>query len=114
MASTTKWETRPWGRFEVLYADETMWLKRLVIAPGQSLSLQYHHHRAEYWQILDPVLATLDEEECEMYPGEFLIVGCGQVHRLSNTGQTDAVVIEWAYGRPDESDIVRLEDNYGR
>lgn len=108
-------ETRPWGHFEVLYADEATWLKELVIFPGQSLSLQVHKHRDEFWYTSDEgVRYRHDDFDGALEPGR--IVGCprGTQHRLYNAGQTVVRVIEWAVGLPDEADIIRLEDNYGR
>lgn len=110
-----KIETRPWGRFAVLYQDKHTWLKRLIISPGQSLSYQSHENRDEVWITQDEgVRFIIDGQEFVMKPG--MMYGClsGAKHRLINTGATEASVLEWATGSPDESDIIRYADNYGR
>lgn len=108
-------ETRPWGRFVVLYEDESTWLKELYIAPGQSLSLQYHRHRDEYWRAMDwglkgekaGVSYTLD-------PNKLFYVPARYTHRITNPCAVEIGLLEWAVGIPHEDDIVRLADNYGR
>lgn len=108
-------ETRPWGHFEVLYADEATWLKELVIFPGQSLSLQMHKHRDEFWYTRDEgVRYEADGFYSALVPGAIVPCLRGTKHRLYNSGQTVVSVIEWAVGLPDEADIIRLEDKYGR
>lgn len=108
-------ETRPWGWYEVLYESETQWLKKIHISPGQSLSLQAHKYREETWVTeTEGIVAVIGEDEIELSTYYAYHVSRGVRHRLTNTGQTEATVIEWAYGRPDESDIIRYEDNYGR
>jgi mannose-6-phosphate isomerase-like protein (cupin superfamily) len=108
-------ETRPWGRFVILYQDKDTWLKRLIIAPGQSLSLQKHHLRDEWWYPLDDGIAYDDGKvKTDLTPYETYYCLRGEVHRLTNTGQTEAQLLEWAVGFPTEEDIDRLEDNYGR
>jgi len=108
-------EVRPWGRFVVLYWDKNTWLKRLIISPGQSLSLQYHEHRDEYMTTQDSgVHLRIGMDDFAMNPGSVYMIRSGHYHRLSNPTDQDVFVTEWAVGNPDENDIVRLEDNYGR
>ena len=108
-------EVRPWGSFIMLYQDEDTWLKKLIIAPGQSLSLQRHKERDEYWYPLDDGVVFSDSEhEIELISRETYFCLRGANHRLSNPGHEPVRVIEWATGSPDESDIVRIKDNYGR
>lgn len=108
-------ETRPWGTFEVLHESEAFWLKKLIISPGQSLSLQYHENREETWVTEDNgVLIQIGEWKTFMHPLSPYTVAKRTKHRITNTGQSSVTVIEWATGRPEESDIVRLDDDYGR
>ena len=109
-----KIETRPWGRFIVLYEDKDTWLKRLIISPGQSLSLQSHENRDEHWLSNDRVHYWTEEFEGRLWPGEVLTVPAGTKHRLINPYEGEVHVLEWATGSPTESDIIRYEDNYGR
>ena len=110
-------ETRPWGYFDLFYTDDNQWFKRLVISPGQSLSLQYHENRMEFWLTQDQgVLAHIESDGADftLIPGHVYVVPEYDVHRLSNPTEHEVVVTEWATGKPDENDIVRLEDRYGR
>lgn len=108
-------ETRPWGRFEVIDESETHWLKRIYIAPGQSLSLQVHARRDEYWQVDETgARAVLGAEDFELAPGAAYYCERGTEHRLYNPCEREVVVLEYAVGSPDEADIERLADNYGR
>lgn len=109
---------RPWGRYFIIYADKTQWLKRLIIYPGQSTSLQYHMGRDEHWLTEDEGLRFYFGEGeyawIPVHPNKVEIVKAGQRHRLTNTTEHDIIVHEWATGRVDEEDIVRVADNYGR
>lgn len=109
---------RPWGRYFIIYADKTQWLKRLIIYPGQSLSLQFHEERTEFWLTEDEGITAYIEsdnlEEFSILPGEVYVVPVRDKHRLRNTTDRDVIVHEWAVGRVDESDITRLADEYGR
>jgi mannose-6-phosphate isomerase-like protein (cupin superfamily) len=112
-------ETRPWGRFVVLYSDKSIWLKRLIISPGQSLSLQTHKDRDEYWVTEDEGVVAyisfkLGSEEIQLEPGEVYCAPADWYHRIRNSSDKEVHVIEWATGSPKESDITRYQDIYGR
>ena len=108
-------ETRPWGRFEVIHESKYYWLKHLIIAPGQSLSLQAHLHRDERWFTEDTgVRAIIGVNDFELAPKTWYDVTSHTYHRLTNTGQDEVTVVEWASGLPDEADIIRIKDDYGR
>lgn len=106
----------PWGRFIILYQDKDTWLKKLIIAPGQSLSYQYHLNRTEYWVVQDlGVRAIIQGSDIELIKSKIPVAIYPRVrHRLYNPCDHEVAVLEFATGSPDESDIVRLEDNYGR
>lgn len=108
-------ETRPWGRYVILHSDKNTWLKRLIISPGQSLSLQTHENRDEYWYTNDlGVVYQKGDWMKPMVPGTVVSCARNERHRLANLSDREVVVVEWAVGHPTEGDIVRLEDNYGR
>lgn len=108
-------ENRPWGRFDQYSHDETTTVKVITVEPGQRLSLQRHSHRSEYWIVLDgPVDVTVGEDTWTAQTGDKVWVEVGEAHRLGNSGQGPVRVLELAYGRFDESDIERLEDDYSR
>lgn len=109
-------EIRPWGSYVVLGQGKGFLVKLLVVSPGQRFSLQYHVKRREYWVIVDGV-AKITYGDGDLYS---LIRGCtsrieiGMKHRIENTGESNLILIEVQIGDVDESDIVRLEDDYGR
>ena len=108
-------ETRPWGYFTVLSEGQYFWLKELVVAPGQSLSLQYHDKRRETWVAPERGLrAVVGARDFELEPGIAVQIPRRVQHRLYNPCARPLRLIEWADGFPVESDIVRLSDRYGR
>lgn len=110
-------ETRPWGRFEVLYEDKFTWLKRIIISPGQSLSYQYHLNRSEFWLAeTSGVWAEIEGKVLRLQPHRSIPTSIYPrvKHRLFNPGVLEVSVLEWTTGQPREDDIVRLEDDYGR
>lgn len=110
-------ETRPWGSFEVIHESKHNWFKRIRINPGQSLSYQYHLERSEFWLPETPgVWAEIRGTTLELRTGGFIPTAIYPrvEHRLFNPGQEVVSVLEWATGRPSETDIIRLRDNYGR
>jgi mannose-1-phosphate guanylyltransferase/mannose-6-phosphate isomerase len=108
-------ETRPWGTFEQFVCNEQVTVKVITVEPGQRLSLQRHDHRGEMWQVLDgPIDITLDARTWTAPAGEKVWVPQGAVHRMGNSGDRSARVLEIAFGHFDEDDIHRLEDDYAR
>ncbi len=43
---------RPWGSYTVLEEGPRFKIKRIVVRPGERLSLQMHHHRSEHWIVV--------------------------------------------------------------
>jgi len=107
---------RPWGAFENLDEGEGFHVKRLIIKPGASISLQRHFHRSEHWVVVQGEAKVVrDEEAYVLRRNESTYIPCRAVHKLSNEGNEDLVVVEVQTGdHLDESDIERLEDAYGR
>lgn len=108
---------RPWGYFETLHRTEGMWIKIIHIKPQQYLSLQYHDKRVEHWTALDiGVRAVIGDETLDLTPGLRYTVPMQTAHRLGNPYCMNKLVrvLEIAVGDPDEEDIVRLADKYGR
>lgn len=107
---------RPWGSYTVLGEGPDYKLKRIVVKPGASLSLQYHHHRAEHWVVIDGSALVLNgENEIYLKSNQSTFIPAGTPHRLSNPGKIPIVMIEVQTGSyVGEDDIVRLEDKYGR
>ncbi len=106
---------KPWGRFEQYTHNLPCTVKIITVAPGGTLSRQYHFHRDELWVALDPgALVELDEQVLNPEPGEKLFIPRETVHRLSTEGKEPVRILEISFGEFDEDDIVRLEDVYGR
>lgn len=107
---------RPWGSYEVLDSGQNFQVKRLTVNPGASLSLQYHHHRAEHWVVVGGTAkVTRDGEVFTLTANESTYVSPSSIHRLENPSDEPLLMIEVQTGDYlDEDDIVRLEDNYNR
>ena len=91
-------------------------LKRIVVKPGASLSLQMHHHRSEHWVVVSGTAKVINgEREILVQRNESTYIPAGTAHRLTNPGVVDCIMIEVQTGDYlGEDDIVRLEDRYGR
>ena len=109
-------DTRPWGTWEVISVGDKYIVKKIVVMPGQQLSLQLHHYRDEHWIIADGTAeVVLDEQVFEAPANTPIFIRVGQKHRIANKTDKPVVFIEVQTGETlDENDIVRLEDNYGR
>lgn len=107
---------RPWGTYTVLERGEGFKIKRIVVKPGASLSLQLHHHRNEHWVVVSGTATVINgKEERLVQRNESTYIPAGTPHRLMNPGSADLVIIEVQSGDyVEEDDIVRLEDDYGR
>lgn len=107
---------RPWGKFTILEEGERYKIKRIVVEPQQTLSLQKHYHRSEHWIVVKGVAkATIGEEERVVHENESIYVPKGSVHRLENPGKLRLELIEVQVGEyVGEDDIIRFEDLYGR
>jgi mannose-1-phosphate guanylyltransferase len=107
---------RPWGTYEVLVDSEGYKVKRIIVKPGQRLSLQKHFHRNEHWVVVSgTAMVTVDDDKFELRENESTYIKMGQVHRLENQGSVDLVMVEVQVGEyTGEDDIVRIEDSYSR
>lgn len=107
---------RPWGSFERIAQKDRFQVKRIEVKPGQVLSLQKHHHRAEHWVVVrGTAKVTIGDQESLMTEDQSVYIPIGQVHRLENPGKIPLEIIEIQTGAYlGEDDIVRFEDLYGR
>jgi mannose-1-phosphate guanylyltransferase/mannose-6-phosphate isomerase len=107
---------RPWGSYESLFMADRFQVKRIVVNPGQTLSLQMHHHRAEHWIVVAGTAeVTCEDKVFMMAEDESTYIPLGHKHRLANPGQIPLELIEVQSGTYlGEDDIVRFEDVYGR
>jgi mannose-1-phosphate guanylyltransferase/mannose-6-phosphate isomerase len=107
---------RPWGSYDGVDAGERFQVKRIVVKPGASLSLQMHHHRAEHWIVVrGTAKVTRGDETLLVAENESTYIPLGMKHRLENPGKLPLEMIEVQSGAYlGEDDIVRFEDHYGR
>jgi len=107
---------RPWGWFESLVVGGRFQVKRIMVHPGASLSLQSHHHRSEHWIVVEGTArVTVDEEVKLVTENQSVYIPLGAVHRMENPGKVPMVLIEVQTGAyVGEDDIVRYEDVYAR
>jgi mannose-1-phosphate guanylyltransferase/mannose-6-phosphate isomerase len=107
---------RPWGTYTVLQEGSRFKIKRIEVRPGQTLSLQMHHHRSEHWIVVSGTAkVTCDDRTYLVAANESTYIPIGTRHRLENPGVMDLVMIEVQCGDYlGEDDIVRFEDKYGR
>jgi mannose-1-phosphate guanylyltransferase/mannose-6-phosphate isomerase len=107
---------RPWGSYSILEDAADCKVKRLVVKPGQVLSLQMHHKRAEHWTVIRGVAKVrLGDKEFLLNPNESTYIPIETRHRLENPGTEDVHLIEVQTGEYfGEDDIIRYEDIYGR
>ena len=107
-------EKRPWGRFERFTLNEPSTVKLVYVDGDKRLSLQYHNNRSEFWKVVKgPVKVQLGNDTKMLQEGESMAIPKSTMHRLIGAG-TDATILEISTGEFDESDIVRVEDDYKR
>lgn len=107
---------RPWGSYEGTDKDKRFQVKRIIVNPGQVLSLQKHHHRAEHWVVVSGTAKiTVGDNEVLLTEDQSTYIPIGTVHRLENPGCIPLQLIEIQTGSYlGEDDILRLDDVYGR
>jgi mannose-1-phosphate guanylyltransferase/mannose-6-phosphate isomerase len=107
---------RPWGSYDSLESGDRFQVKRIVVDPGASLSLQMHFHRAEHWVVVrGTARVTRGAETFLLTENESTYIPPGTRHRLENPGKVPVELIEVQTGAYlGEDDIVRFEDTYGR
>jgi mannose-1-phosphate guanylyltransferase/mannose-6-phosphate isomerase len=107
---------RPWGSYDSIDNGDRFQVKRLVVKPGATMSLQLHHHRAEHWIVVSGTAQiTRGEETFLLGENESTYIPVGTKHRIANPGKVMLHIIEVQSGSYlGEDDIVRFEDVYGR
>jgi mannose-1-phosphate guanylyltransferase/mannose-6-phosphate isomerase len=107
---------RPWGSYESLVSAGRFQVKRIIVKPQATLSLQMHHHRAEHWIVVQGTAEVTCEDKVFMLgEDQSTYIPLGHKHRLANPGQIPVEIIEVQSGSYlGEDDIVRFEDVYGR
>ena len=108
-------DDRPWGRWEEYLNEPGYRVKRIIVHPGQRLSLQRHALRKEHWVISEGTgIFSLDGVDRRVGEGDVVFIPVGGVHRIRNDADKNLIIIETQLGTCLEDDIERLEDDYGR
>jgi mannose-1-phosphate guanylyltransferase/mannose-6-phosphate isomerase len=107
---------RPWGSYDAIDCGERFQVKRIIVSPKASLSLQMHHHRAEHWVVVrGTAQVTRGDENFLVSENESAYIPLGVRHRLHNPGMLPLEMIEVQSGAYlGEDDIIRFIDTYGR
>lgn len=107
---------RPWGWYDSIDSGERFKVKRILVNPKSSLSLQKHHHRAEHWIVVKGTAEiTNGDKVILLTENQSTYIPLGEVHRLANPGTIPLEIIEIQSGSYlGEDDIVRIQDTYGR
>ena len=107
-------EIRPWGRFEKFHENKSCTVKLIYVNANSRLSLQYHKKRSEFWKVIKgTAVVEIDKKTIVLREGETITIPRQAKHRVLAL-KSNCIILEIAYGRFDENDIVRLEDDYQR
>jgi mannose-1-phosphate guanylyltransferase len=107
---------RPWGKYDCIDSGYRYQVKRITVKPGEKLSVQLHHHRAEHWIVVSGTAKVqIDDKDFILTENQSTFIPIGSIHALENPGRIPLEMIEVQSGSYlDEDDIVRLSDDYGR
>lgn len=107
---------RPWGKYDSIDQGQRYQVKRITVNPGQKLSVQMHHHRAEHWIVVaGTALVSINGVDSMLSENQSVYIPLGAVHALENPGKIPLELIEVQSGTYlGEDDIVRFSDRYGR
>ena len=107
-------ETRPWGKFEKFHENQLCTVKLIYVNANSRLSLQYHKHRMEFWKIVKgKANVEIDGGEHIVKENDNIVIPCGAKHRITAL-EDNCIILEISYGKFDENDIIRIEDDYNR
>ena len=107
-------EQRPWDWFEKFHQNKPCTVKLIYVNSGKRLSLQYHNKRSEFWKVVrGTAMVELDGKETILAEGDTIVIPRQARHRVGAL-DGDCTILEIAYGKFDEDDIVRIEDDFQR
>jgi len=115
-AARTHRTERPWGWFQILSEAPGHKIKRIGVLPGQRISLQRHHQRAEHWVVVrGQAQVSVGTRTLDLGVGQHVDIALGELHRLANRTREPVEVLEVQLGNYlGEDDIERMSDDYGR
>ena len=73
---------RPWGSYQSVDNGERHQVKRIIVKPGQRLSLQKHYHRSEHWIVVrGAARVTVNEDVKTVHENEsvYIPIGAGKL-----------------------------------
>ena len=112
------YDEKPWGLHAVLSDAGHYKVKELIVLPAHRTSYQLHHHRTEFWLVLEGTgILLLNDVEQILETGDTVWIGAEAAHRISNEANEPLVILETQFLEGDElseTDILRIEDDYGR
>ena len=109
-------ESRPWGSFQNIKSEKTYKVKKLLILPGEKISLQKHLKRSEHWVVVEgKAKITKGKQVFTLKTNESTFIKKGEIHRIENSTKSNLIIIEVQTGSYlKEDDIIRIEDKYKR
>lgn len=109
-------EKRPWGNYHIIARNLGYQIKEIKVSASSKLSLQKHHNRAEFWQIIKGKCnVTVDKKKYKLKNNDHIYIPKDTIHRIENIGKDELIFIEIQLGEDiKEEDIIRIEDDYGR
>ena len=109
-------EERPWGSFEILYEDQSVKIKKIIVKPNKRLSLQSHKKRSENWVIIKgQAVVTLGTQDHQLKENDSIFIPVHEKHRISNPNSLNLEFIEIQTGQYfGEDDIIRYQDDFKR
>lgn len=107
---------RPWGAYDSIDKGDRYQVKCITVNPGEKLSVQMHHHRAEHWIVVSGTAKVqIGDKEILLGENQSTYIPLGVIHALENPGKIPLELIEVQSGSYlGEDDIVRFSDRYGR
>lgn len=107
---------RPWGKFDSIDEGDRYLVKHITVNPGEKLSLQKHHHRAEHWVVVSGTAEVrCGDKLMRLSENQSTYIPLGETHQLCNPGEVPLEIIEIQSGAYlGEDDIIRYADEYGR
>ena len=106
---------KPWGYYVDYFRNESVAFKKIVVAPNEKLSYQYHSDRDEFWYVVSGTgILIVNDDETYVGEGSSVLIKKEEKHTVKCVAPKRLVIYEMQVGRPSEDDIVRLEDKYGR
>ncbi|MBF96991.1 MAG: mannose-1-phosphate guanylyltransferase/mannose-6-phosphate isomerase, partial [Pelagibacterales bacterium] len=108
--------SRPWGLFENIKHEKGYKIKKLLVLPGEKISLQKHKKRSEHWVVISgTAIITKGKKKFKLKPNESTFIKKGEIHRIENNTKKNLVLVEVQTGDYlEEDDIYRFEDKYNR